>query len=87
HFTDSIERMERAYDNWKAGRWSADPFLDMMIPTTLDPTMAPPWWVPPMSTRTSIPGRRCRRCLTVVSTVPLICAVGSRLDSRRCWRP
>ena len=42
HFTDSIERMERAYDDWKAGRWSADPFLDMMIPTTLDPTMAPP---------------------------------------------
>jgi phytoene dehydrogenase-like protein len=42
HFTDSIERMERAYDDWKAGRWSADPFLDMVIPTTLDPTMAPP---------------------------------------------
>jgi phytoene dehydrogenase-like protein len=42
HFTDSMERMERAYDDWKAGRWSADPFLDMMIPTTLDPTMAPP---------------------------------------------
>jgi len=42
HFTDSIERMERAYDDWKAGRWSADPFVDMMIPTQLDPTMAPP---------------------------------------------
>lgn len=42
HFTDSVERMERAYDDWKAGRWSADPFLDMVIPTTLDPTMAPP---------------------------------------------
>jgi phytoene dehydrogenase-like protein len=42
HFTDSVERMERAYDDWKAGTWSADPFLDMMIPTTLDPTMAPP---------------------------------------------
>ncbi|TCL71171.1 NAD(P)/FAD-dependent oxidoreductase [Rhizobium sp. BK251] len=42
HFTDSIERMERAYDDWKAGHWSADPFVDMMIPTTLDPTMAPP---------------------------------------------
>lgn len=40
HFTDTIERMERAYDDWKAGRWSADPFLDAMIPTTLDPTMA-----------------------------------------------
>jgi phytoene dehydrogenase-like protein len=42
HFTDSVERMERAYDDWKAGRWSADPFLDMMIPTTLDPTMTSP---------------------------------------------
>ncbi len=42
HFTDSVERMERAYDDWKAGTWSRDPFLDMMIPTTIDPTMAPP---------------------------------------------
>lgn len=42
HFTDTVERMERAYDDWKAGRWSADPFLDMMIPTTLDPTMTSP---------------------------------------------
>jgi phytoene dehydrogenase-like protein len=42
HFTDSIERMERAYDDWKAGHFSRDPFLDMMIPTTIDPTMAPP---------------------------------------------
>jgi phytoene dehydrogenase-like protein len=42
HFTDSVERMERAYDDWKAGRWSADPFLDMMIPTLLDPTMTSP---------------------------------------------
>lgn len=40
HFTDTVERMERAYDDWKSGRWSADPFLDTMIPTTLDPTMA-----------------------------------------------
>jgi phytoene dehydrogenase-like protein len=42
HFTDTVERMERAYDDWKAERWSADPFVDMVIPTTLDPTMAPP---------------------------------------------
>ncbi len=41
HFTDSMERMERAYDDWKGGRYSADPFVDMVIPTTLDPTMAP----------------------------------------------
>ena len=42
HFTDSIERMEKAYDDWKAGLWSRDPFLDTMIPTMIDPTMAPP---------------------------------------------
>nr|WP_316657033.1 NAD(P)/FAD-dependent oxidoreductase [uncultured Gellertiella sp.] len=42
HFTDSIERMERAYDDWKAERWSADPMIDLMIPTAIDPTMAPP---------------------------------------------
>lgn len=42
HFTDSIERMEKAYDDWKAGRWSRDPFQDVMIPTLIDPTMAPP---------------------------------------------
>ncbi len=42
HFTDSIERMERGYDDWKAGRFSADPFQDCMIPTMIDPTMTPP---------------------------------------------
>jgi phytoene dehydrogenase-like protein len=42
HFTDSIERMEQAYDDWKAGRWSRDPFLEVMIPTLIDPTMTPP---------------------------------------------
>jgi len=42
HFSDSLERMERAYDDWKAGTWSKDPYLDMMIPSLTDPTMAPP---------------------------------------------
>jgi phytoene dehydrogenase-like protein len=42
HFTDSIEKMERAYDDWKAGQFSRDPFQDMMIPTMIDPTMSPP---------------------------------------------
>ena len=42
HFSDSIERLELAYDDWKAGRFSRDPFQDVMIPTLLDPTMAPP---------------------------------------------
>ncbi|MDH3547049.1 MAG: NAD(P)/FAD-dependent oxidoreductase [Gammaproteobacteria bacterium] len=42
HFIDSMERMERAYDDWKAGTWSKDPYVDMLIPTLVDPTMAPP---------------------------------------------
>lgn len=42
HFIDSMERMERAYDDWKAGTWSKDPYVDMVIPTVNDPTMAPP---------------------------------------------
>ena len=42
HFIDSMERMERAYDDWKAGTWSQDPYIDMLIPTLKDPTMAPP---------------------------------------------
>ena len=42
HFIDSMERMERAYDDWKAGTWSKDPYVDMVIPTRSDPTMAPP---------------------------------------------
>ncbi len=42
HFIDSMERMERAYDDWKAGTWSKDPYVDMLIPTINDPTMAPP---------------------------------------------
>ena len=42
HFLDSLERFERAYDDWKAGTWSKDPYLDLLIPTMTDPTMAPP---------------------------------------------
>ena len=42
HFTDSIQRMEQAYDDWKAGQFSRDPFQDCMIPTMIDPTMTPP---------------------------------------------
>jgi phytoene dehydrogenase-like protein len=42
HLIDSIERLERAYDDWKDGIWSQDPYIDMLIPTLTDPTMAPP---------------------------------------------
>jgi phytoene dehydrogenase-like protein len=42
HFLDSLEKMERAYDDWKAGTWSKEPYLDLLIPSMTDPTMAPP---------------------------------------------
>jgi len=42
HFIDSLERMERAYDDWKEGTFSKDPYVDMIIPSMIDPTMAPP---------------------------------------------
>lgn len=42
HFTDTLERLERAYDDWKEDRWSADPYTDTLIPSQYDPTIAPP---------------------------------------------
>ena len=41
HVTDTMEMMERAYDDWKEGRWSRAPYIDMLIPSQIDPTMAP----------------------------------------------
>jgi phytoene dehydrogenase-like protein len=37
----SLEYMERAYDDAKYGRFSRRPYLDMVIPTLNDPSMAP----------------------------------------------
>ena len=41
HLLDNMEAYERAYDDWKEGRFSANPYVDAMIPTLTDPTMAP----------------------------------------------
>jgi phytoene dehydrogenase-like protein len=41
HVTDTVEMLERAYDDWKDGRWSRSPYLDILIPSQIDPTMAP----------------------------------------------
>ncbi len=40
--TDSIEAIERAYDDWKEGTWSRRPFLDITLPSLTDPTLTPP---------------------------------------------
>ena len=41
-FVGSMETLERAYDCWKHGRWSDDPFIESVIPSAWDPTVAPP---------------------------------------------
>ena len=41
-FVGSLGTMERAYDDWKHGRWSKDPFIESVIPSAWDPTVAPP---------------------------------------------
>lgn len=41
HFLDSLEKYERAYDDWKNGTWSKEPYLDLLIPSMTDPTMTP----------------------------------------------
>ncbi|HVO03590.1 MAG TPA: NAD(P)/FAD-dependent oxidoreductase, partial [Candidatus Cybelea sp.] len=37
-----FDYIEHAFDDYKYGSWSKRPFLDIVIPTTVDPTMAPP---------------------------------------------
>lgn len=37
----SLEYLERAYDDAKYGSFSRQPYLDIVIPTLLDPTLAP----------------------------------------------
>jgi phytoene dehydrogenase-like protein len=38
----AIDDMERAYDDAKYGHWSRKPYVDIVIPTLVDPSMAPP---------------------------------------------
>ena len=38
----SIEYLERAYDDAKYGEFSAHPYMDVVIPSMIDPGMAPP---------------------------------------------
>jgi phytoene dehydrogenase-like protein len=41
-FSAGVDDMERAYDDAKYGHWSKRPYIDMIIPTLVDPSMAPP---------------------------------------------
>ena len=38
----SVDHMERAYDQAKYGEFSTRPYIDMVIPTLTDPSVAPP---------------------------------------------
>jgi phytoene dehydrogenase-like protein len=38
----NMEYLERAYDDAKYGRFSRRPYMDILIPSTIDPSMAPP---------------------------------------------
>jgi phytoene dehydrogenase-like protein len=38
----SVDYMERAYDDAKYGRFSSRPYMDMVIPSLTDPSVAPP---------------------------------------------
>ena len=42
HCSATLNELERAYDDWKDGHWSRDPYFDMLIPSQIDPTLAPP---------------------------------------------
>jgi len=41
-FSPGVDYMERAYDDAKYGRFSSRPYIDCIIPTLVDPSMAPP---------------------------------------------
>ena len=38
----SLEYLERAYDEAKYGRWSRRPYINVVIPSLVDPSVAPP---------------------------------------------
>jgi phytoene dehydrogenase-like protein len=38
----SIDYIERAYDDAKYGRFAKEPYVDMIVPSMIDPDMAPP---------------------------------------------
>jgi phytoene dehydrogenase-like protein len=40
-FSPSVDYLEQAYDDAKYGRFSRRPYIDMIIPTLVDPSMAP----------------------------------------------
>jgi phytoene dehydrogenase-like protein len=76
----SLDYLERAADGVKYGRWAERPFIDMVIPTVLEPSLAP---------------REVIFCRPLSISPPTICAKGIGtvaanslpMKSRRRWPP
>lgn len=74
-----MEYLERGYDDWKRGAWSRQPFLDISVPSLIDPTLAPEGghmmtvfvqYVPPsLAEGEWTPARRDAFAQTVLSTI------------------
>jgi phytoene dehydrogenase-like protein len=68
----SVDEMEQAYDDAKYGHWSRRPYIDMIIPTLVDPAMAPP-------------GKHVLSCFVQYAPYRLDPAVGSWDDNREAF--
>jgi phytoene dehydrogenase-like protein len=71
-FSPTVDEMEQAYDDAKYGRWSRKPYIDMIIPTLVDPSMAPP-------------GKHVISCFVQYAPYKLDPALGSWDDNREAF--
>jgi phytoene dehydrogenase-like protein len=71
-FSPAVDEMERAYDDAKYGHWSRRPYVDMIIPTLVDPAMAPP-------------GKHVISCFVQYAPYRLDPALGSWDDNREAF--
>ncbi len=68
----SVDEMERAYDDAKYGHWSRAPYIDIIIPTLVDPGMAPP-------------GKHVMSCFVQYAPYHLDPALGTWDDNREAF--
>ncbi|MBA3876422.1 MAG: amine oxidase [Anaerolinea sp.] len=68
----SIDEMEQAYDDAKYGHWSRRPYIDIIIPTLVDPGMAPP-------------GKHVMSCFVQYAPYHLHPSLGSWDDNREAF--
>ena len=69
----SVEYMERAYDDAKYGNFSRRPYIDMVIPTLTDPSVAPP-------------GKHAHVVLRAVCALQVASGTGLGRSKRQFWR-